>query len=32
MPIRAGKVITEEKVWNVIHFIRTFGGEKTDDQ
>ena len=24
MPIRVGKVITEEEGWNVIHFIRTF--------
>lgn len=27
MPIRVGKVITEEEGWNVIHFIRTFGGK-----
>ncbi|GJL79567.1 MAG: hypothetical protein NPINA01_25560 [Nitrospinaceae bacterium] len=25
MPIRIGKVITEEEGWNVIHFIRTLG-------
>ncbi|PIQ95726.1 MAG: cytochrome c [Nitrospinae bacterium CG11_big_fil_rev_8_21_14_0_20_56_8] len=24
MPVRVGKVITEEEGWNVIHFIRTF--------
>lgn len=26
MPIRVGKVITEEEGWQVIQFIRTFGG------
>ena len=24
MPIRVGKVITEEEGWNVVHFIRSF--------
>ena len=24
MPVRVGKVISEEEGWNVIHFIRTF--------
>ena len=24
MPIRVGKVISEEEGWNVIHFVRTF--------
>ena len=24
MPVRVGKVITEEEGWNVIHYIRTF--------
>ncbi|MFQ5450020.1 MAG: c-type cytochrome [Nitrospinaceae bacterium] len=27
MPIRVGKVITEEEGWNVILFIRTFSGK-----
>ena len=27
MPVRVGKVITEEEGWNVIHFIRTFSGK-----
>ncbi len=27
MPIRVGKVISEEEGWNVIHFIRTFAGK-----
>ncbi len=27
MPIRVGKVITEEEGWNAIHFIRTFAKE-----
>lgn len=27
MPIRVGKVITEEEGWNVIHFIRSFNSE-----
>ena len=25
MPVRVGKVISEEEGWSVIHFIRTFG-------
>jgi len=24
MPVRVGKVISEEEGWSVIHFIRTF--------
>lgn len=27
MPVRVGKVITEEEGWNVIQFIRTFSGK-----
>ena len=27
MPIRVGKVLTEEEGWNVIQFIRTFNGK-----
>ena len=27
MPVRVGKVITENEGWSVIHFIRTFGGQ-----
>ncbi len=27
MPVRVGKVITEEEGWNVIHYIRTFSGQ-----
>jgi len=28
MPVRIGKVISEEEGWSVIHFIRTFNREK----
>lgn len=27
MPVRVGKVITEEEGWSVIHFVRTFGNQ-----
>jgi mono/diheme cytochrome c family protein len=27
MPVRVGKVISENEGWSVIHFIRTFGNE-----